>query len=117
MNQIKLTVGDWSGDGHEKTEDFTIHSSMTQEELSKAIKKLKLMDIGNDCSEYEDNKLSEKSQKKLEKAGIVYDNEEGLYPESWVQTILECVKHENPGSTFEIVQVPSINVGGYGLFY
>lgn len=38
MNKVRLTIGDWSGDGHEVSEDFIFESNKNVEEIRQAYK-------------------------------------------------------------------------------
>src|SRR6185312_12976492 len=71
-----VVVGDWSSDGHGKTETVTFNTNATEEEL-KAAYKAGVQIIGFDmveelCSDYEDNKLPRRYAELLTRAGINY---------------------------------------------
>lgn len=57
---ITFTVGDWSGDGHEQSESFLVHSSIPVEELREVhfLAPAEVgFDIGTMCKEYNDSSL------------------------------------------------------------
>lgn len=125
MPTIELVVGDWSGDGHEKTSSVHIKSNMKREELFAAIesKEVKdVFDIHQVCSDYEENKLSQGVYDKLMELGILkaIENDQDdfyVYTDVYVELLLDVVKHFYPTFKYSIVNNDSINIGGYGLFY
>ncbi len=129
-NLLELVVGDWSGDGHNKTEKFMICSSLTRPELSKgyadATKKL-----GFDFSEeigdaYEDHAFPKDKIELLRNAGVVFtleDEEYGeedyvtIYPDDFAGVWLAIVKFGNNSFDHSLLKTEqSIHIGGYGLF-
>lgn len=137
MTAIALVVGDYSGDGHSKTDVFFITSNMDRkaikEAYSKGSKKLGKDIVKTICKNYEDSKFPIKL---LEKLGIDYttldgyhdyqdefdsdfDTEVHVYQDDWVQIYLAVVKLGCP--SFEYTMMDSnniaINIGGYGLYY
>ena len=129
---IDLVIGDWSGDGHEKTRQYTIHSNLNKDCLVvaywKAVEITGINLIKDVCSEYEDHNLPEDIYLKLCGFGVceLFREEDGsidedtLYmePEFWVDLYCNFCKAGNPDFLFEFSTAPSsINIGGYGLFY
>lgn len=147
--KIKLIVGDWSGDGHERTEDFLIESNLSQDQIAQAIiqtENLFEFTFSDFCSEYEDNTIHSCILDKFIEAQIIdkdflddlfcdedYDHECHhcetkdedecvLYyeftPEAFVELYLRLAKYSIPA--FEYIylddRVPTIEIGGYGLF-
>lgn len=126
-NQIQLILGDWSHDGHGKTETFIITSNLTRREI------LEAYDEGCDSlncdlsseisSEYEDHLLPASQVKKFlekgfhfdeldfEKSGSIY-----LDTELYTELFLFTVKLGNPDFSHDYIELESINIGGYGLF-
>jgi len=129
-NLINLVIGDWSGDGHCQTETIQVESSLNKNELQvayeAAAKKTKVRLVEAVVSDYEDNMISETDFKKLQKAGIVMDeiffkDEEGnwdysLDATSFAMLYLEMIKIVNPAFKYAFPDVPTIRIGGYGLF-
>lgn len=137
---ISLVVGDWSGDGHDKRETVNIKSNLDKKAMEKAYKKgtKKLgFDFCKDvCAEYEDNKLPPEKLDALVKLGLEtkgmgleYDLkrikkdegvEIGLWHDDFVEIYLFIVKLGDDEFTFEYLNAdanPTINIGGYGMFY
>lgn len=133
---VDLIVGDWSHDGHEKTETVSIKINITPGELREAYERGRdqvgfdlTSDVAND---YEDRKLSNVRMKALVAKGYdersverdEYNNESDDYAgdyvlshDSFVDVWLFIAKLGNPDLTYETLNSASINVGGYGLFY
>lgn len=93
MKQVKLIVGDWSGDGHEKSEDFFVEVDDAID-LNKFYKKgTKLLGVNfieKFCTDYEDQYVSSKFWKLLksktelpERLVRVVENEEYYYDENF----------------------------------
>jgi hypothetical protein len=135
---INLLVGDWSHDGHEKTQKFTIESSLNQKELMKAYKKgCKIIgfDLTKDCcAEYEEFTLLREHKEKLKLNGFYKDPdqlndleeeeekeyseedpENFMYADAFKDIWLFFIKTGNPSFTFN-QKTETINIGGYGLF-
>lgn len=142
---ITLVLGDWSDDGHGKTEPFNILSNLNDEALLKAYKKgtkqLGFDLIKNSCNSNEDNAISQKHLDLLIKSGLTikdlgitsdYDlkdaeeafeegNDEGLsiHTEIYTNIFLFIVKLGDKNFQWELLKGelnPTINIGGYGLF-
>lgn len=118
-----FTVGDWSHDGHNLTEDVFVKCNMKYEKLHEVLFTQKIIDIEKECADYEDGILSEECTQRLLDLGIIKKdelNEEGvyedMYPDAWVDTLLNVVKHLDPIFEFEVVTFPTFHCGGYGLF-
>lgn len=129
---INLVVGDWSGDGHNKTEQSTIKCNIEKKELEKAYKK-GTKKIGFDltqevCEEYEDMSMPITIAEKLKAAGIdpleYAEQEEGRedmsFSYDWIAFIklwLRIAKLGNPNLEYDMSSSDNqnINVGGYGL--
>ena len=120
MSLINLTVGDWSGDGHEKTETALFDVSCTREEFLSAYKKgteVLGFDIASFCQDYEDCSVPTYLSAKLQQH----------FPNEWD----DAVDDEDDEAFFDIgvdefmsayiltvrLGNPDINIGGYGLFY
>lgn len=123
IHKIELILGDWSGDGHEKTSSFHIMSSLPKEKIidayDRAVKILKF-DITSCCEEYEDHSLPEEGQEVLKKNFpklFKSIDPEWLVKDDFVKIYLAMVAVGDPTFVFAH-QEPndSINLGGYGLF-
>ena len=117
-NTINLVIGDWSHDGHEKTETVTVSSNLTIKEIEKAFKigvnKLGF-DITKCCEDYEDHVLPKKANDALKKAGFKGVDEEGYFYETFADIYLFTVKQGDDSFKYKIVTNQTINIGGYGL--
>lgn len=136
MHKITLVVGDWSGDGHDKSDTYIIESNLDLEQLSAAYKagvQLLGTDLVEDiCSDYEDNsfpvEVFNKLQALLGPHKVQLDLDED-YPEAeeefrvydselWVDLILGVCKLGNPSLEWSLIDPDaSWHIGGYGLFY
>lgn len=130
METIRLVVGDWSGDGHEKTQTIYIESNLSTDQLTKAYKNgckvigFKLIDYIAD--DYLDDAIGEDEINKLQTTGFDISKIKtepdfngrtaSLYVQNYVDIYLHIVKLGNPKFKFEIVNPPYLNIGGYGLF-
>lgn len=123
---IKLIVGDWSGDGHEFTEDIIIKTNLDKRALRAAYEEGS-KELGFDfqkevCEEYEDNTISDKYVWILEGHGIKvfpdgdFEEASALDVESYVRIWLGIAKLGNKTLEYEIMNIPYVAVGGYGLW-
>lgn len=124
-NTITLTVGDWSDDGHGKTDTFLIKTKHNTKELNDAFKEgtRKIgFDLLKECDEYEKNELSEKAESCLKKAGYYGNNapeEGGAYPEEYIEIYLFICKLGDPDFKYKLIKPEEgnyVNIGGYGLY-
>lgn len=132
--QLTLVVGDWSDDGHGKTQTFTIRTNRSPASIMSAYdrgsKKLGF-DLSVDvASDYEDYLLDEEKWAAFVKHGLTDDDivvSDGfestsayalsLYPAKFADLYLFIVKLGEP--EFQCVSMgnsDSIEIGGYGLF-
>lgn len=124
-----LTVGDSSADGHAITRNEIVCSSVTSKDLMKIYQQFVEktgIDLINDVAiEFEDKSLSEEYADNLKKAGVklpeevISEIEEmgscNMYPETWFKLFIEIVKTQDPNVEVEILNVPDLDLGGYGL--
>lgn len=135
-----LVVGDWSGDGHDKTSMTVIRSNLNSKQIMKAYKKaskkLGFSLIDDVASDYEDRILSRDRLQvlldngmKFEVLGLEYEIKEakecledeasegiGLWSESYRDIFLFIVKMGDESFQWEVSHGDSLNIGGYGLF-
>lgn len=130
VHQIELILGDSSGDGHEKTETVTIKSNLDKTELEQAFAdgcKKTGVDFENlVAADYEENTISQELVDKLAVHGFDIaefseDEKPGkdgysLYTEGYAAIWLFIAKVGNPSFEHEEETVPSIYIGGYGLY-
>lgn len=134
-NIITLVVGDPSGDGHRETDTFTIKTNLSKQELTKAYEKGSKL-LGFDfkehiCCEYEDSILPEEELnillgkdlilkdivddyflQKYKNSGIL-----NLDSDSYTNIFLFIVKLGNSEFEYTYEKLPTIDIGGYGLFF
>ena len=129
--EIKLPIGDWSGDGHGQCEWYTIVSNKPVEQLREIHFKSRdifdIEDVFRDCDEYGyGGDLPEWAEKFFDEDGYLEEGPDGMC-ELWVA----CLKAADPGLEVTILvdttpmlpfygfdskkrHIPHI---GYGLFY
>jgi hypothetical protein len=120
MFQIKLTIGDWSHDGHNQTATFFLSSTLDIKELASTFKKgVKVLgfDITESCKRYNDTSLSEDKVELLRKTGFELRDPDRVEPDEYLFIYLHTVLLANEEFRFEILTFPNINIGGYGLFH
>lgn len=133
-HKIDLIVGDWSRDGHEKSEVVKIKSNLTLEELQAAYKdgsKLIGVDlIKNVCKDYEDNKIPKEICEKILKSLAALNLKSSLewfeedleedvwiYESEWAYVILDVCRIGCPNFEWEEVEDgENWKIGGYGVF-
>lgn len=125
-NIICLDLGDWSGDGHGITSSIYIKSSLSKEELEIAYRegtKIVGFDFINEVTEeYEDSTLKLEHQQKLYEKGIdIWGGEptediEYLETRTFAEIYLEICKLGISVFNYEIFRLPTLHIGGYGLF-
>jgi hypothetical protein len=139
MNEVKLIVGDLSGDGHEKTKTIIVSVNKTEKELNGAYKKshkLTGIDFSETCCcDYEEYYISKtvydsvvkhfsettgKKWKELYSRSDDDDYDNGVVEDSemFAELYLEFIQLSLPDLVWEFVgdRIPEINIGGYGLF-
>lgn len=141
---INLVMGDWSDDGHGKTDTVTIVCNLDKKALALAYKagakKLRVDVSKTVAEEYESATLSKADWKKFAAAGMTlqqlfehpYFRKEaesglkdrnmeyiGLDTDAFARLWLFTAKLGNPKFEFAFTRDDqvSINIGGYGLFY
>lgn len=132
---VTLTIGDWSDDGHGKTERFVINTNLTVDQIQQAYKagskKLGFNFVDECCHDYEDNILNKNIVDKLMANGLddhlkkeqytLYLENEEAHSNTKLHSIIYCfiVSLGNPKFTYEFLEqkVSNINIDGYGLFY
>ena len=136
MHTITLITGDWSGDGHEKTDSVTIYSNLNMKELEAAFTRGEQVigiNFADQFSEYEARTLPYEMIQKMSKHfdtgfdvpqdidpnevdSSCYD--EMLYSREYTHFWLEIAKIGNPELVYEYCKTgPTLSIGGYGLFY
>lgn len=136
MPKINLVIGDWSRDGHEKTENVIIKSNLSLVDLQKAYK-VGTKEIGFDfiksvAARYEERELKREYLDKLTEFGYkgsfeYYDyneesDEEGpnIDEFEYVDILMFICKLGDSSFDYQMIESPEYprwNIGGYGLFY
>lgn len=128
MTTLEIVMGDWSNDGHGRTEKVVISTDFTREEVEKAFKagvEKTGFDITTHCEDYEDGSVPNALYDYFDKAGVEYgnireDNEstQGIGYDDFVKIWFKTCEIGNPD--FKYTQVShyenEIRIGGYGLF-
>ena len=132
---FRMIVGDDSGDGHDKTEDFCILSNKGSNEINAAWVKAKAdhpeLDPNSMCNDVEDWKLNDEAIKWLTEDHVdlyntctmtsVIDVDIIVWtePRGYAEYVLLFTKLGDPDLELQIVNVPIFpaSVGGYGLFW
>lgn len=142
MYQYEIIIGDWSGDGHGRTEKFIINCSHPASAMNDSYltfcnqtnlslhqnKKYKVL-----LEEYEDNKILAADLEKLKQAGInldfletcdYIDGDVQLWdPKKVVYLMMAMIKIHLPKFEYKIVEPKQFHLGknksgyvGYGIF-
>lgn len=139
MYKFYITIGDWSCDGHGRSEDFMVSSNMPVEAVREAHYKIKGatgIDIESICSEYEEDEIDEETVVTLKNMGFKFENSSGMgdgivnVPEMarlWIFLLqkadptleLKIVECDTPRLQFYGFDEKGRHIGGvgYGLFH
>lgn len=127
-----VTVGDWSDDGHGKTDTYLINSSLSKDDMEKKAYKAGCEVIGFDmvdtlCEGYEEGSIEKETVEAFALSGLdllaladKWDREEyaehgGLsVRDLWVQMWLHVCRL-GASDLVAVVAAGNINIGGYGL--
>lgn len=125
---IRIVVGDWLNGGHGQTETFIIESNLNHHQIIEAYRKgsnVVGFNLVNDiATKHNDCRFEVELIEKLKNNNIYIDFE---YPVTYghvvylssyefIEIYLAIVKLGNNDFTYKIIEVPNINIGGYGLF-
>lgn len=127
MYLIELVVGDWSGDGHKKNQNYYIYSNLSKKDIDESLKLAKnklTFDVRNIASDYEEPGMSAKHAAKLTEYNFKFDddnieNDGSVYltPEIFLDIYLFSIKLGNDNFEYTLLKPDfTINIGGYGLF-
>ena len=123
MYQIRLTIGDWSDDGHGRTADFIVNSNQPVEEVREAhfkIQETTGVDIESICSEYEEDEIDEESVEILKDMGFQFSNSTGMgdgitNPAEMARLWVFLLQKAEPNLKLEIQNDDIPNLHFYGL--
>lgn len=140
MYKFRMSIGDWSDDGHGKHEDFIVESNVpvqTVREVHFSMKDKLGFSIENICSDYEGSMIDSETTKAIMELGYEFediDDDDGevyMYPEEmarlWIFLLqkvdanleLKIIKDEIPTLHFYGFDNKKRHIGyvGYGLFW
>ena len=123
MYQIRLTIGDWSDDGHGRTADFIVNSNLPVEEVREAhfkIQETTGVDIESICSVYEEDEIDEESVEILKDMGFQSSNCTGMgdgitNPAEMARLWVFLLQKAEPNLKLEIQNDDIPNLHFYGL--
>lgn len=124
-HQIALIVGDYSFDGHCRRDTVVVSSSLPKDQLLAAYKRgceVVGFDLTKDvCSEYDDSTIPKYALQKLAKVGysVEFAGEDGadyVSSQTFADVWLFIATKGDPSLVTTIIDPPSLNIGGYGLF-
>jgi hypothetical protein len=137
MSIVNIVMGDSSGDGHDKTETFTLSINRTPDELNDAYNRgleLGMPSIVGQCEDYQDHALTERFVEAFIAAVDAHpeaftttdreilrekleDAQEWCMPEDFMLFYLAVCKVGYPDLMWTVVSdTTNIFIGGYGLF-
>jgi hypothetical protein len=133
MNEIVFELGDWSDDGHGKSDKYKLKTNKTVEELRELHFKFceQYFEIGEMCSEYQEYGLSDEIKAKLDSLNISYKLfEQDTSTKQLLIIWLDCLKRVDNTVEYYIIEddTPTMHfygfdangrhlgVPGYGLF-
>lgn len=124
---VRVVLGDWSDDGHGKTETYVIKTNLSGKELEKAFKagvKKSGFDITEHCGDNEDYAIPDDLYDYFEKAGVVFDSiqdEPGNHfccTDDFFHVYMKTCEIGNDTLKWSVEKNydNEIRIGGYGLF-
>ena len=128
VHKVTMVVGDWSDDGHGKTQEFNFKTNRSIEELGELYEKgveITGHDIMSHCEDYEDRtvpcdlmqKFTELFPQEMEDfSEVETDCTLQIWPEDFAHLVCLTIKAADPDVVFEPVQSENWCIGGYGLF-
>lgn len=129
--KVSLVVGDWSGDGHEKTDTFVfeIAGIKSYQEIPEAFYagvKIIGVNINSITSDYENDTISSKDGLLLKAHGytprpdtwVAPNGEISLSPAEYAEAYMFTCKVGKPQISYKMVDPERVlNIGGYGLYH
>ena len=116
---IRFPIGDWSQDGHNKCEWFIVESNKTVDELREIHFKCKKMfgfEIGDLCSEYNQQAINEDIQEKLKEFEIDHSFIEDftwIDSEEMIQLWLNILMRIDKSLVLKIITISTISFYGF----
>lgn len=134
MYTYRIVIGDYSKDGHNQMDYFTLETSHDAKAIQKAYKQaVKKSGVTLDtrtkakhkvCHEYEDGSLPEEAVELLTELGVKWDEMEselnddgslGATPQDMANIFMEMVRTQLEGFTYKIIEPECLNGWGGGL--
>lgn len=128
--KFEFTVGDWSCDGHNQSDNFVIETNVTVEQVRTAYGSLNKLPMNFDSwfENYEDRQITleqfEELKKVLPSADKYFDEYKGKQslqngPEGYVNLWMDLIRVVDPTIELTLVNegLKTINGGGYGLYW
>lgn len=138
---ITLQLGDWSHDGHNVTEVYSIESNLSPEDLQKAYRRGVArigIDIEDLCDTYQEGFIEEDDYRTLRANGLkdsdlvvpeedynntsapislsVVDGCLAMDTKMFARLYLWCCRLGDEGFQWTFTEEPIFRIGGYGLF-
>jgi len=128
---LTITIGDRSGDGHEKKTYHQIESNLSMTDIKiayqESVEKFGVNPIKEICCNYEDTVMSDDYIQIFKDAGYEFgatdddsDPDEEFYfdENSWLYFILWFIEQSNPEFDYSVIYSKNDewHIGGYGLF-
>jgi len=123
MYQFRLTIGDWSEDGHGKHEDFLIESTAPVEQVREAHFRIEAatgVNIEDICSNYGEDEIDGDTFEALQQMGFTFEDSTGMGPEiinvnEMARLWLFLLQKADPTLELRIVEetVPTLHLCGY----
>jgi hypothetical protein len=138
MYKFRMSIGDWSDDGHGKHKDFIVESNVPVQvvrEAHFAMENTLGINIEDICCDYEDSVVSSETTRAIRELGFEFEDidngEAGMYPEEMVRLWIFLLQKVDPDLELEIIkdEIPTFHfygfdsqkrhIGqvGYGLFW
>lgn len=127
MYKFRMSIGDWSGDGHGKYKDFMIVSNEPIDTVREAHRRMEDVlgfSIEDFCCDYEDSTIDKKTTKTIMDLGFDFEDiDDGvayMYPKEMARLWAFLLQKVNPKLELEMVDdnISRLCEGvGYGLFW
>lgn len=118
MYKFRMSIGDWSNDGHGKHEDFVVESNAPVEVVREAhfvIKDVTGINIEKICRDYEDSSVPEEIVDELKDIGFEFECPGGTYPEEMANLWIFLLQKANPVLELKIIKdkIPTLHFYGF----
>ncbi len=133
MHTYRVVIGDWSTDGHGRSDDYLVKTSHKQAECQQAYRDaVKASGVALDhqskakiqlCCDFEDSYISAEAIQKLTELGVVWDfleselNDDGgvsVGPDEMARLFMEMIRTQIPDFQYRFVKEPPALNGWWG---